>query len=235
MHEKLYARILRLYPAAWRDEFGAEMTTVFADALHAAQRRGAISVVRLWWREIVSIPANALPKNDGGRPNPILAAAMLLVVGSITSHLVANAGLFHVTSLVMLAAGLAAAGFIFGTGHRVAGIALVALTLALTVGADRLALRVATPGVTSTLTIPGVRLDSSRVTSARAYHALMESVQASTSPRIRTATSTVNQDVYVRVVRSGGVDGAYGLLTMLLLAATTWTGRRLSRQFPLTA
>lgn len=232
MHEKLYGRMLRLYPAVWREEFGVEMAAVFADALRAAQRRGIASVLRLWWRELASLPANVLStisKNDGGRSNPIVAAALLLLVGSIVSHLVANAGLFHVTSLVMLAAGLAASGFIFGTGRRIAAIALVALTLGSSLAADRIALRLATPDVTSVVTIPGVQLDSSRVTSARDYHALMERVQASTAPRVHTATYTINDDVYVRVVRSGGVDGAYGLLTMLMLAATAWSGWRTSR------
>lgn len=232
MHEKVYARMLRLYPADWREEFGVEMAAVFADALHAAQRRGAMAVARLWWREIVTLPANmisTISKHDGGRPNPIVAGALLLLVGSTVSHLVANRGLFHATSLVMLAMGLAAAGFIYGTGHRIAAAVLIALTLGTALAADRLALRIATPGVTSTLTIPGVRLDASRVTSANAYHALIEQAKASTSPRVHTATHTINGSVYVRVVRSGGVDGAYGLLTMLVLGATAWSGWRASR------
>jgi hypothetical protein len=232
MHEKLYGKMLRLYPAGWREEFGVEMTAVFADALHAAQRRGALAVVRLWWREVVTLPANlfsTISKHDGGRPNPIVASALLLVVGSLVSRLVANDGLFHVTSLVMLALGLAAAGFIYGTGRRIAAVALVALTLGSALAADRLALRIAAPGITTTVTIPGVRLDSSRVTSANAYHALIEQARASTSPRVRTATFTQNGVVYVRVVRSGGVDGAYALLAMLLVAGMAWTGWRASR------
>ena len=232
MHEKVYARMLSLYPADWREEFGVEMKAVFADALQVAQRRGALAVARLWWREIAGLPSNVIStisKNGGGRPNPIVATALLLVVGAMVSRLVANEGLFNVTSLVMLAAGLAASGFIYGTGHRIAAVVLVALSLGTALAADRVALRIATPGITSTLTIPGVRLDSSRVTSANAYHALIEQAKASTSPRVHTATYTVNGHVYVRVVRSGGVDGAYWLLTMLVLAATTWTGWRTSR------
>lgn len=232
MHEKVYARMLRLYPAGWRNEFGVEMEAVFADALQAAQRRGALAVVRLWWREIVSLPANVIStisRNGGGRPNPIVATALLLVVGSMVSRLVANEGLFNLTSLVMLVAGLTASGFIYGTGRRIAAVVLVALTLGTALAADRVALRIATPGITSTLTIPGVRLDSSRVTSANAYHSLIEQAKASTSPRVRTATHSVNGHAYVRVVRSGGVDGAYWLLTMLVLAATAWTGHRASR------
>lgn len=232
MHEKVYARMLRLYPAGWREEFGVEMTAVFADALHAAQRRGALAVLRLWWREIASLPANVMStisKNGGGRPNPIVAAALLLAVGSIVSHLVANAGLFHATSLVMLAAGLAASGFLFGTGRRIAAVLLLALTLGTSLAADRLAIRLAPSGVTSSLTIPGVRLDVTRVEAMPAYRVLIDRARASTSPRVRTSTFAREGSLYLTVVRSGGVDGAYGLLTMLLLAGTAWSGWRSSR------
>ena len=232
MHEKVYARMLRLYPAGWREEFGVEMTAVFADALHAAQRRGGLAVARLWWREIASLPANVIStisKNDGGRPNPIVATALLLVAGALASHLVANAGLFHVTSLMMLATGIAASGFVFGAGRRIAAVLLLALTLATSLAADRLAIRVAPNGMTSSLTIPGVRLDVTRVDSMPAYRALIDRARTSTSPRVRTSTFAREGSLYLTVVRSGGVDGAYALLTMLVLAGTAWSGWRTSR------
>jgi hypothetical protein len=232
MHEKVYARMLRLYPRDWRREFGVEMALVFADALHAARRRGALAVARLWWREVVTLPANVMStisKNDGCRPNPILAAAILVIISSVASHVVANAGLFHATSLVMLAAGLAASGFIFGAGRRIGALLLVVLTIGASLAADAIAMRFASSGVTSTLTIPGVRLDVSRVESLPAYGTLIERAKAAGSPRIRTTTFARDGSLYLTVVRSGGVDGAYALLTMLVLAGTAWSGRRLSR------
>jgi len=220
MHEKFYARLLRLYPAAWREEFGVEMREVFADALHAAQRRGGFAVLRLWWREIVSVPTRGF--------HPIVAAAMLLIVGWVASDLVANAGLFHTTSLVMLAIGIVLSGFVFGIGYRTAAMTLITIAIAASFGADRLALRFATPGVTSTLTIPGVRVDVSRVDSPSTYQMLIDRAKLSTAPRVRTTTFARDGSLYLTVVRSGGVDGAYALLTMLILAGTATAGRRLA-------
>lgn len=232
MHEKVYATMLRLYPRDWRREFGVEMAAVFADALHAARRRGALAVFRLWWRELASLPSNVLgtiSKHDGGRPNPIVAASLMILIASVVSHLVANAGLFHATSLTMLFAGLAASGFIFGAGRRGAAILLVVLTLGASLAADAIAMRFASSGVTSTLTIPGVRLDLTRVESLPVYGTLIERAAAAGSPRIRTTTFERDGALYLTVVRSGGVDGAYALLTMLLLAGTAWSGWRMSR------
>lgn len=48
---RVYALLLRLYPRAFRDEFGDEMQTVFADAVQEAMRTGPLALARLCWRE----------------------------------------------------------------------------------------------------------------------------------------------------------------------------------------
>ena len=47
-----YRAVLRLYPAAFQQEFGADMTQFFADRLREAQRRGGVAVLRCFSRSI---------------------------------------------------------------------------------------------------------------------------------------------------------------------------------------
>ena len=48
----LYARLLRLYPRAHRQEYADEMRAVFALSAGAADRRGLVALLRLWLREL---------------------------------------------------------------------------------------------------------------------------------------------------------------------------------------
>lgn len=52
----LYARLLRLYPAAFYREFGGEMKAVFADALAATRSRGPLALLSWCGREFVTLP-----------------------------------------------------------------------------------------------------------------------------------------------------------------------------------
>ncbi len=56
----LYARLLRLYPRAYRNEFGAEMEADFLDMLHAQQPRGALSLLVTFGRELRDLVSAAL-------------------------------------------------------------------------------------------------------------------------------------------------------------------------------
>lgn len=53
---RLYARLLRLYPAAFRQRFAPEMTAVFAAALADARQEGPLAVARLCLGELWALP-----------------------------------------------------------------------------------------------------------------------------------------------------------------------------------
>ena len=55
---RLYALLLRLYPADFRDEFGEEMTSVFAAYVAETSHQGARALARLCLRELVDSPYN---------------------------------------------------------------------------------------------------------------------------------------------------------------------------------
>jgi hypothetical protein len=203
MHGKAYASLLRLYPRKWRREFGAEMSAVFADALADARRRGPRAVIALWLRELAA-----------AQLDPLLALVLLLGSGWGASHLVAYEGLFHATSLALLGAGIAAAGFLFGSGRGLVAALVLVAAFGTAYAGDRLALRIAAPG---SLTIPGVRLDV-----VRDEGPMPQRMKA----RMHTETFERDGAPYLTVVHAGGVDGAYALLAMLMLATTAMAGRR---------
>jgi len=51
----IYALLLRLYPAAYREEFGREMADVFQQALGDARSRGAFAATKFFTREIAGL------------------------------------------------------------------------------------------------------------------------------------------------------------------------------------
>jgi hypothetical protein len=53
---ELYSVLLRLYPRQFRQNFAAEMQTVFGDALRCAQREGLWAIIRLCSREVGALP-----------------------------------------------------------------------------------------------------------------------------------------------------------------------------------
>jgi hypothetical protein len=238
MNGKLYSRMLSLYPEHFRHEFGAEMTAVFEDALRDAHQRGALAVLQLWWREVVLLPRGLFgadaPYHWSPRLVALLALVLLVATGGFASHLVATTGLYNVASLAVLATGLLGAGFLFGAalaGRRVRlltmSIAIAVATLIAAPALDRVLLDVFVDK--TSLSLPGVRLDASRVNEAKAYHAMVENARASNTDRVRIHTRTVDGFTRVTTLRSGGVDGAYALLTMLALAATAACSWRLCR------
>ncbi len=54
--QKFYSVMLRLYPRQFRHDFGAEMQTVFSDALDSARGQGIWAVFRLFGREARELP-----------------------------------------------------------------------------------------------------------------------------------------------------------------------------------
>jgi hypothetical protein len=53
-----YAQSIRLYPLDFRTTFGAEIQSVFATALHEAQRSGPINLWHFIWREVHDWPVS---------------------------------------------------------------------------------------------------------------------------------------------------------------------------------
>lgn len=72
---RLYQAMLRLYPLAFRQELGMEMQDVFARAAADARRKGLLSLVSLFWRELRDLPANLVEvssnQSQGGIPMKI--------------------------------------------------------------------------------------------------------------------------------------------------------------------
>jgi hypothetical protein len=68
-HERVYRRLLRLYPRAFRAQYGAEMSRLFSDQLQDAQSSGQPrAIASLWLRSIVdlivTVPHHLLQKKQ---------------------------------------------------------------------------------------------------------------------------------------------------------------------------
>ena len=69
--ERIYRRLLRLYPPSFRNEFGQDMAELFRDALRAESRgRGLAGVVSLWRRTAWGLLTTALAARFEGEPCP---------------------------------------------------------------------------------------------------------------------------------------------------------------------
>ena len=83
---RLYARLVQLYPAAFRVQFEKEMTDTFRESLEEAGAEGVLPLARVCWREIVQLPTSlvrefrhelerkegnmATNENPASQPNP---------------------------------------------------------------------------------------------------------------------------------------------------------------------
>jgi len=59
----LYARLMRLYPSRYQQEFGQERQELFGLALEQAIKRGNWALFRFLWRELHDFPASAIRAN----------------------------------------------------------------------------------------------------------------------------------------------------------------------------
>src|SRR5262245_15558381 len=57
--ERLFRRLLKLFPAFFRGDFGDEMTEVFRDQHRDAVRGGPMALVTLWWDTLRGILTTA--------------------------------------------------------------------------------------------------------------------------------------------------------------------------------
>jgi hypothetical protein len=77
--ERLYRRLLGAYPAAFRHQYGAQMTQVFRDCCRAAyQRSGARGVLRLWIPTFGDLVRNAIAEHIAALPESVRTQRALL-------------------------------------------------------------------------------------------------------------------------------------------------------------
>jgi hypothetical protein len=86
-HERIYGRLLRLYPRAFRAEYGAEMARLFGDQLRDAQSSGQPrALASLWLRSIVDLIVTA-PRHHLAKehlvPQPVDAPSASLAADRI--------------------------------------------------------------------------------------------------------------------------------------------------------
>jgi hypothetical protein len=82
-HERLYRRLLSIYPASFRDRYEQEMVTLFTDQLRDARSSGRpMQIVRLWLRSLGDLLSTAPGQHMAEEelvPRPLDAAAVALV------------------------------------------------------------------------------------------------------------------------------------------------------------
>src|SRR3954464_15861741 len=62
--EHLYQQLLRAYPAAFRHQYGSQMTQVFLDCCRVSyQQSGTGGVLRLWISTLVDLVTNAVAEH----------------------------------------------------------------------------------------------------------------------------------------------------------------------------
>jgi hypothetical protein len=98
-HERVYHRLLALYPAAFRDQFAADMVQLFGDQLRDARRAGApAGSFRLWINAAPDLFMTAF--SEQLRRNRTMAHS-LTVAPSITTRALGMAGV--IGGLILLA------------------------------------------------------------------------------------------------------------------------------------
>jgi hypothetical protein len=153
-HVWAYREMLRIYPRSFRERFGDEMLTLFADLLKDAGRPGErFGVARLWAHAIADLITSATSEQWEEQMNhhPILARAAVVAIPITVVGGLLVAG--PIVALVALALSVVAALFVYsrritpsnrGRGDRwwvacLAGVALVAAafgSLALPISSD---------------------------------------------------------------------------------------------------
>lgn len=89
-HERVYRRLLRLYPVAFRTRFGDEMVQLFGDLLHASRAQDEpIGVTRLWFRTLWDLVATA--SSEQGRERSV--AHSLSAPPTVTSRVLGVLGI----------------------------------------------------------------------------------------------------------------------------------------------
>lgn len=85
--ERAFARLLALFPPAFRDRFGDDMRELFRDQLRDARRRGRMAVARLWLRTIPAVTVAALLERRDARRETTPAPRNGRMLETLTSDL----------------------------------------------------------------------------------------------------------------------------------------------------
>jgi hypothetical protein len=207
----VYQVLIRLYPRRVREDFGEEMVIVFRRRLDDARTRGLSAVARVWIGEIRSLPIELVRAHRAERP---AAAIVAIVASTAAGHLITDAGLFHLGTWAALVTGLAVAGLLYGARLPRQALVLAVTVLRGTFTIDRALLQSAQHRA---MKVPGVLYDVLPNTAALAN-------LPKHTPRVRTE---IHDNGVITVVRTGGVDGLYILVSLALLSGGAVVGRRL--------
>jgi len=152
--ERVYASLLRAYPARFRSRYGSEMVVLFGDQLRearAAGRAGGVAVT--WFRSIVDLTANAFGEHlrrDRTMAQSLatfeptrsmrwlglvgLVGGALLLLAAVPVVVLFETRLANSTRLVLFGLGQAAIALAFYRRQALVAPRLAVVTTALTVG-----------------------------------------------------------------------------------------------------
>jgi predicted permease len=107
--------LLKLFPREFRDAFGAEMWTVFADQYRAARAAGWTAVILFWWRTVSGMTSAAWRERRAGRA--VVAGLpwhdTLLTDLRLTARLLTRAPLFTLLVVTAVAVGVGGVATVF--------------------------------------------------------------------------------------------------------------------------
>lgn len=238
---RIFSWMVSMYPASVRREFGSEMLAVFQER---ASEKG-VSAARMLLRELSTFPGTLTaawmeePGSGERVPRPLLWSAILIIMVAAswrTTHLVANVGLAALTSLALLTITLlfsgAALGLVVRARSRNVTLAIGAVTLAvLAAGVGLLplfdnAITTARAGRASSLSLPGVRVQSFASSSPQAVSRYVEAHRDALTPRVRVEVQASGSTTVARIVHAGGVDWLYLVFAFCLLGGGFhWSSR----------
>ena len=100
----MYARLLRLYPARFRQEFSKEMQTVFEELAHEIAKKGLAPLLVVCLRELCHLPGSLLLEfwHEGFEPALLLRAVKEGTVGTIRKMWWVDVGSWQATLASLL-------------------------------------------------------------------------------------------------------------------------------------
>lgn len=128
---KLYAALLRLYPKAFREEFGEELQSVFELSLSEAAAQGGFEIESLFLHELISLPKAALFEHLRERRKAVMKSSFDFASGSWKEFLTALLPFFLAGGVTPLLNYLGSAGIASNAVRTVVMLTLFGLFLIL--------------------------------------------------------------------------------------------------------